>query len=57
VTVPATNAQVALQCAALVRAGVSLGVSRNDVELLADSFLRWLDANTPPPADQPGELA
>src|SRR5882757_5434497 len=57
VTQPATNAQVALQCAAHLRAGVSLGVSRNDVELLADSFLRWLDANTPPPADQPEELA
>jgi len=57
-TQPATNAQVALQAAAKVRTSGSRYIDATSVTLeFATEFLTWLNANTPPPADQPGELA
>lgn len=53
-----TNAQVALQCAMQVVVAISEDriVGDLDVTTYADGLLRWLNANTPPAADQPGEL-
>jgi len=63
VTQSATNAQVALQCATTLRAAQNSGGLASTWDETATLFtaaknlLRWLNANTPPPADQPGELA
>lgn len=54
-TQPATNAQVALQCALGTYAQIRVP-SADAITTCADGYLRWLNANTPPPADQPGEL-
>lgn len=58
-TQPATNAQVALQCAMQVVIAVSEDLVIGDLDVIgyADGLLRWLNANTSPAADQPGELA
>lgn len=57
-TQPVTNAQVALQCATQVAVAISEDrlIGNLDIEDYAAGLLRWLDANTPPPVDQPGEL-
>lgn len=55
-TQPATNAQVALQAAVDSFSQVRLP-DASAVTTYADRYLRWLDANTEPTADQPGELA
>lgn len=57
-TQPVTNAQVALQAAVQVAVAISEDrlVGDLDVTTYADGLLRWLDANTSPAADQPGEL-
>lgn len=60
-TQPATNAQVALQCAATLRASknTALGGSWNetiDLFTFAGRLLTWLNDHTPPAPDQPGEL-
>lgn len=54
-TQPLTNAQVALQCAVDSFDQVRLP-DASAVTTYADRYLRWLDTDTPPPADQPGEL-
>lgn len=53
-----SNAQVALQAAVKLAAErPSRSASTRDVTFDATDFPRWLDANTPPPPDQPaGEL-
>lgn len=60
-TQPATNAQVALQAAAQGYAAWLRSdrtyAQQPSVTGNADAYLKWLNANTPPPADQPGELA
>lgn len=59
---PATNAQVALQCATTLRAAQNSGGLASswnetlDLVTLARQLQRWLETNTPPAADQPGEL-
>jgi len=58
-TQPATNAQVALQVAATLRATNNLGSTWNEtVDLLtvARRLQRWLDTGDSPPR-RPGELA
>jgi len=55
-TQPATNAQAALTAATECFAMIRLP-SPQSVISHADQFLRWLNANTPSPVDQPGELA
>lgn len=43
---PMTNAQIALQAATQSYSGIA-GVSGYQIESRADSFLRWLNDNTP----------
>lgn len=54
-TQPLTNPQVALQAASRLKGGVTVHVNAQQVIDVADMFLRWLDANTPPPPDRKGE--
>jgi len=58
-THPATNAQVALQCATTLRAANNLGSTWNetfDLLTVARRLQRWLDTGDSPPR-QFGELA
>lgn len=54
-TQPATNAQVALQAAVAYYGVYTMAPTQDELERTALEYLRWLDANTSPPADQPGE--
>lgn len=60
-TQPATNAQVALQCAVQDHAAWLRSdrpyAWQPDIMAQATAYLAWLDAHTPPTPDQPGELA
>lgn len=55
-TQPATNAQVALQCAVGILPHLE-HTGANATTEIASVLLRWLNANTPAAPDQPGELA
>lgn len=55
-TQPATNAQVALQAAVAYHNVYTTSPTQDEIERKAVEFLRWLNAHTPPAADQPGEL-